>query len=117
MLAALDLFHDDEPLPVTHEAKDRAWRTSQITQMGGRVTFERLSCADSSTQKSSQFVRININDGIVAMPGCESGPGRSCPLGEFLEGIRWRGEELGDFRKVCGLTGADVPDRITFLHQ
>lgn len=63
------------------------------------------------------FVRININDGIVALPGCSnSGPGSSCPLDEFLAHVRSRGEEVGDFRELCGL-GPDAPGRITFLHQ
>ena len=95
--------------------------------MGGRVIFERLSCSSTSTgdrndhhgetkQHRNIYVRINVNDGIVALPGCDSGPGKSCPLDEFLELVSKRGEEAGDFRQVCGL-GPDAADRITFLHQ
>ncbi|KAI9842419.1 MAG: acid phosphatase pho5 [Sclerophora amabilis] len=128
MLAALDIFasKDKHHLPVTHVPKERTWRTSQVTPMGGRVIFERLTCRPSSSSSSastsseqtgkSSFIRININDGIVALPDCSSGPGHSCPLPEFLEIIRERGKEVGDFREVCGL-GKDAPDRISFLHQ
>ena len=100
--------------------------------MGGRVILERLACPASQNcwsnapfypnhvycdpVRDDYFVRINVNDGIMALPGCESGPGRSCPLDEFEERIKRRGEELGDFRNVCGL-GNDAKDRITFLHQ
>ena len=67
--------------------------------------------------QNGTFVRININDGIVALPSCSnSGPGSSCPLEEFLAHVRRRGEEVGDFRELCGL-GPEAPDRITFLHQ
>ncbi|KAI9838929.1 MAG: hypothetical protein M1819_004137 [Sarea resinae] len=67
-------------------------------------------------EKRDIYIRININDGIVPLPGCTAGPGRSCPLAGFLEHVKRRGEEVGDFRTVCGL-GPDAPDRITFLHQ
>ncbi len=67
-------------------------------------------------RQSGRFVRINVNDGIVALPGCFSGPGSSCPLEGFVSHVRRRGEEVGDFRKLCGL-GEDAPNRITFLPQ
>ncbi|KAF2434710.1 phosphoglycerate mutase-like protein [Tothia fuscella] len=125
MLAALNLYHDKNPLPVTHIPKHRAWKTSQVTPMMGRVIFERIHCPNKSQRKDelqardqgdTYFVRINVNDGIVAIPGCEGGPGKSCPLDEFVMRIRKNQQEGGDFREVCGL-GSDAPDRITFLHQ
>ncbi|OJD35609.1 phosphoglycerate mutase-like protein [Diplodia corticola] len=119
MLAALDIFHDNEDLPITRRADDRAWKTSQVTPMGGRVTFERLSCPSGKSESEAlaqAYVRVNINDGIVPVPGCDSGPGGSCPLRLFAEKIKNRGVELGDYREKCGL-GEDMPDRITFLHQ
>lgn len=118
MLAALKVFPDDSPLPVTRVEKTREWRTSQVTPMGGRTILEFLSCSrgDKSTWRGSDFVRLNINDGIVPIPGCDDGPGRSCSLSRFVERMRKRGQEVGDFRKLCGL-GDDAADRITFLHQ
>lgn len=119
MLAALDIFHDDFDLPVTHVAKSRQWRTSQITPMGGRVIFERLRCPSRSKSDRAGreiYVRINVNDGIVAIPSCKAGPGESCLLSDFVKLIQRRGEELGDFRQTCGL-GKDAADRLTFLHQ
>ncbi|KAK8250562.1 histidine phosphatase superfamily [Phyllosticta capitalensis] len=121
MLAALDLFHDDEDLPVTHRADDRAWKTTQLTPMGGRTIFERLSCQSRSSDNGSNtavdvFVRININDGVVAIPGCANGPGGSCPLPDFARRVQDRGRVLGNFNDRCGLAPA-MPSRITFLHQ
>ncbi|MCJ1467225.1 acid phosphatase pho5 [Pseudocyphellaria aurata] len=133
MLAALDIFNSSERLPTTHLSSSRTWRTSQVVPMGGRVIFERLSCQfhkpltmdDKRAQypfrgeeftEPEEFVRININDGIVALPTCSSGPGSSCPLEEFLGLVRDRGTQIGDFREICGL-GPDAASRITFLHQ
>ncbi|KAK7513796.1 histidine phosphatase superfamily [Phyllosticta citriasiana] len=121
MLAALDLFHDDEELPVTHRADDRAWRTSQLTPMGGRTIFERLSCQSRSSETGGNaavdaFVRVNINDGVVAIPGCANGPGGSCPLSDFANRVKDRGAALGNFNDLCGLAPA-MPSQITFLRQ
>jgi len=139
MLSALDIFHSNTLLPTTHRDPSRAWRLSQVTPMSGRIIFERLACPPSvhrnaprrhpndrsdphqnpllqQQAQDNTYVRININDGIVALPNCSSGPGSSCPLGEFLAFVKGRGEEVGDFREVCGL-GDNVPKRIEFLHQ
>jgi acid phosphatase len=63
-----------------------------------------------------RFVRLNINDGITAIPDCHSGPGNSCPLRQFAARTKKRGEEVGDFKELCGLEdGAE--EKIKFLHQ
>ena len=144
MLAALDIMHSTFLLPVTHLPAFRKWRISQVVPMSGRIVFERLTCYPDyinirapATFKSKRhkhrkshpefdkvprpengtYLRININDGPVALPGCSnSGPGSSCPLHEFLAHVRSRGEEVGDFREMYGL-GPDVPGKITFSHQ
>lgn len=106
--------------------------------MNGRITFERFHCDSSSPTATakrqeqpkglyqtpldkanpykSSFVRININDGIVALPGCANGPGSSCAVEDFVAFVRKRGGEIGGFREICGL-GKNASARITFLHQ
>ena len=142
MLSALGLFSTAK-LPVTHRLNSREWHTSQIVPMGGRAIFELLSCGGThdkhslhekvflppaqvqqrvlgnqrrQKRDSGRYVRININDGIVALPGCDSGVGSSCPLAEFIRHVQRRGQEIGDFREVCGLS-KDAAEKITFLHQ
>jgi acid phosphatase len=110
MMTALDVINDDEHLPVTHIAHGRRWRKSQVSPMGGRIIFELLACGER------RFVRLNINDGITALPDCQDGPGRSCELGKFVERTRRRGEEVGGFREMCGLEEGDA-EGIGFLHQ
>lgn len=116
MMTALNIIHDEEHLPVTHIAHNRKWRKSQVSPMGGRIIFELLSCNVSGEVEPEKFVRININDGITTIPDCKSGPGGSCPLDSFAARTKRRGEEVGDFRELCGLS-EDAADRITFLHQ
>lgn len=117
MLTALNIISTPH-LPVTHRLEDRDWHTSQLVPMSGRVIFELLSCAPSSpaSQNHNQFVRININDGIVALPDCADGPGGSCPMKAFLDYVRRRGEAVGRFGEICGLD-ENAAEAISFLHQ
>lgn len=80
--------------------------------MGGRIIFERVRC---DGRPESTFVRININDGVVVIPGCGAGSGL-CPLDQFVARLRQHQEAAGEFRQVCGLKD-DLPGGITFLHQ
>lgn len=107
----------DPFLPVTHRAEDRIWYTSTVMPMGGRVTLERMACSptDPAHNMNETFLRININDKIVPLPYCKSGPGLSCPLTEFVGHVDRIRVEVGEFGDVCGLDG-DV-GRITFLRQ
>jgi acid phosphatase len=116
MVGALDIFPENKDLPVDRLVTARNWRTSQITPMGGRVIFERLACSEASNGPEKSYVRVNVNDGIVEIPHCGTGPGSSCPLEQFVALVSQRGEETGDFNEKCGLP-KDSPDRITFLHQ
>lgn len=132
LLAALDLFPQSPDLPTTHVLANRTWRTSQVTPMGGRIIFERLACPVRQNcwsnaplypnhvycepPKDDFFVRVNVNDAIVAIPGCNEGPGRSCALEDFARRAKKRGDEIGDFGTICGLS-EDAAKRITFLHQ
>jgi acid phosphatase len=116
MITALDVINDDTHLPVTHIEHSRKWRKSQVSPMGGRIILELLSCNTSSSSEPEKFVKLNINDGITSIPDCNSGPGQSCPLAHFAARTKRKGEEVGDFNKLCGLS-EDAAERITFLHQ
>lgn len=120
LLAALEIFKDpkhDPYLPTTHVVADRVWRTSPVLPMGARITMERLTCPSPSSlaDDANSFIRVNVNDGIVPLSHCDSGPGRSCPLKQFVDYVQRRGAEVGEFGDVCGLEGD--AGHITFLHQ
>lgn len=129
---ALDLFPQKPGLPISHLERNRTWRTSDAVPMGGRIILERLACpAPPNCWSNAPFypnhvycepptydiyVRINVNDGIVALNGCDDGPGRSCPLQNFTERVKKRGAEFEEFKSICGLD-EQAADRIMFLHQ
>jgi acid phosphatase len=62
------------------------------------------------------YVRVVVNDGVVPIPGCEDGPGGSCPLAFFERKVLLRGWEVGEFGRVCGLEEG-AKEKVTFLHQ
>ncbi|KAK5723002.1 hypothetical protein LTR17_014052 [Elasticomyces elasticus] len=135
MLTALGVYQGAD-LPVTQMSTNRTFRTSDFVPMGGRVIFERLACPAAQAcwnkadygypnmvfcepydpGKEDYFVRINVNDGIVALRGCDSGPGSSCPLAEFMQRVKKRGDQAGNFKETCGLR-KDAKGGISFLHQ
>lgn len=116
MITALDIINDDEHLPTTHIQHDRKWRKSQVSPMGGRIIFELLSCKATDNASAGKYVRVNINDGVTALPDCQDGPGRSCSLSDFATRTKRRGEEAGDFVELCGLEER-AANRVSFLHQ
>ena len=141
MITALDVINDTPSLlPATHIAHARKWRKSQVSPMGGRIILEVLSCKakyqsrptqnlsgeNSSSEEQDRcaatasadgkFVRLNINDGITALPDCNSGPGRSCPLSQFVARTRKRGGEVGGFKELCRLE-EEGAEGISFLKQ
>ncbi|PYI03516.1 phosphoglycerate mutase-like protein [Aspergillus sclerotiicarbonarius CBS 121057] len=104
-LTALDIMRDtkyDPYLPTTHRVDDRVWYTSTVMPMGGRITLERMTCSpiDGVSDISGTFLRVNINDRIVPLPYCKTGPGLSCPLEEFVSHVDRRRVEVGEFGDV-----------------
>jgi acid phosphatase len=130
MLAALGLYNGDEVpgreqserddeelpyLPTDRIALNRSWRTSDLVPMGGRIIIERLTCGEvNNMNQSGAYIRLIVNDGIVAI-GDFYHNGMTT-LESFRQLLHDRGEEVGDFRQICGLDDS-APGSITFLHQ
>ncbi|KAK9358096.1 histidine phosphatase superfamily [Lipomyces starkeyi] len=117
LVGTLGLFPEIEPLPPTHVPDNRNWKLSSVVPMGGRVIFERVSCA-SNIGARRIGVRILVNDGVVPVPGCQSetSDGGICPLDVFVKLVDQKGEEVGQFDEVCGLNEG-LGRRPSFLRQ
>lgn len=150
VLAALDLFPQETPLPTSHVVHDRSWKLSDVTvgiiilsissrqanslqPMGGRIILERIACPAPQhcyinelypnheycdPPRNETYVRLDINDGIIPIPGCESirGPNGSCLLEDFLTAFNQHRQGIPSFGDVCGAPDGS-PKGITFLHQ
>ncbi|KIX98076.1 uncharacterized protein Z520_06156 [Fonsecaea multimorphosa CBS 102226] len=126
-LATLGIFN--EPLELSHLPTDRLlterkWKTSDVVPMGGRLIFERITCAtngDITTSGREHAVRLFINDGLVDLAKLTdmvpfSQVEGAVSLESFQNTLSAKGTQLGDFREICALPD-DAPDRIDFLHQ
>ncbi|KAF2722167.1 phosphoglycerate mutase-like protein [Polychaeton citri CBS 116435] len=135
VLAALGLYDESFDLPTDRVPIGRRYRLSSTVPMGGRIIFERLTCLTEGhcwdnaplypnhvycePPRNRTYVRLNINDGIVGIPGCgkdTGGPAELCSLDEFLDQVKAIGDKAGVFGEVCGLD-ENAEKKIEFLHQ
>ncbi|KAG6811494.1 hypothetical protein H0H92_007142 [Tricholoma furcatifolium] len=122
VVAALGLWNTSSvrgvyPLSLTAPNAARNFRSSYLVAFRGYVALERLACARNGpsdvvkhianqlpmTGPTDPYVRIRIDNAPVAIPGCTSGPGSTCPLGQFTTFVNQRGVASGDFITTCGL--------------
>ncbi|KAA8904711.1 hypothetical protein TRICI_005408 [Trichomonascus ciferrii] len=93
-LGALNLFVPENGMPFDRRDDGTVFQISQIIPMLAHLTLERITCAHDT------FVRVNLNDQYIPLPGCQSGPGKSCPLGDYEEYVLKYHE---DYEDKCGL--------------
>lgn len=70
------------------------------------ATYSNTSATNATQSKAKDaehFVRIIVNEAVVPLDDCQSGPGFSCPLQDFSDYVDKRLEGR-DFGKVCNLT-------------
>jgi len=42
---------------------------------------------------------------LTALPSCNSGPGKSCPLDQYAALVAQKNKAAGDFARNCGVSG------------
>ncbi len=111
MFAAIGLFTPSEDLPTTQFLVDNAYKSSEMVPMGTRFLVERLSCTDSLTGYNGTYVRFNLNDAVIPLKNCTTGPGFSCPLDSYLNYMGKRVDTT--YAEACGIN-ATTPSDLTF---
>ena len=111
LIAQLGVFDDQTPLIGNSIPRTRKYQTSRFTTMRGTVGFERLVCGVNNTP----YIRIMLNDAIYPIVGCESGPGKSCPLDRYGQIIDKKKKKIGSLGKACGIEGDEGNEITTFL--
>ncbi|KAJ7172166.1 phosphoglycerate mutase-like protein [Mycena filopes] len=136
VISALGLWNTSRdpgvyPLSRTTPNPQRQFRASYVVAFRGYIALERLKCsATHDTDEvvhiagvapvnvsSSTYVRVRIDRAPVAIPGCASGPGSTCPLEQFTRYVdTTRATAAGDFVDRCGLHGVvNATGEVTFL--
>ncbi|KAF9269467.1 phosphoglycerate mutase-like protein [Marasmius fiardii PR-910] len=122
------------PLPVNKRIDDprRMFHSSYLVSFYGNVALERMTCIIGGPNLEEQrkkgvfhqanvlggtikgveegkpkvFVRVRANNAPILIPGCTSGPEKTCPLKDFLDYVNGpRKRASGDFVEACGLEG------------
>ncbi|KAJ7709541.1 phosphoglycerate mutase-like protein [Mycena rosella] len=135
VISALGLWntsrmHGVYPLSHTTPNPQRQFRASYLVAFRGYVALERLACgapaaptathvagAAPTAGPTKSFVRVRVDRAPVAIPGCTSGPGSTCPLAQFTSYIdTTRATASGDFVQRCGLQNvSNATSTATFL--
>lgn len=107
-LTTIGLFDDGRPLNATHVPfRDHAFRKSWQVPMGARVYTQKFQCSNSS------YVRYVVNDAVIPIESCSSGPGFSCPEDDFYDYAESRLQNL-DFVTACNVTSVSNTTQLTY---
>ncbi|KAH9999148.1 phosphoglycerate mutase-like protein [Xylariaceae sp. FL0662B] len=105
LVTASGVFDDQTPLSPTKRDDDRLWIASRFVSMRGTIAFERLNCTVSDAAKSNAaYIRIRLNDAVYPVPSCNSGPGSSCPLDDYVKYVAEKYAAEGNWITNCNAT-------------
>ncbi|KAF2452136.1 histidine acid phosphatase-like protein [Karstenula rhodostoma CBS 690.94] len=111
---ALGLFNSSsnakEQFPADHINWTRAWRMADLIPFLGHVGMEKMACERGAVSGDGpgEFIRFIANTAPRPIPDCQTGPGASCPLGDFEALIGKGAERHKDFHKVCDKKNKNV---------
>lgn len=103
--AALGLSEPELSLPSDHIPFPNVYVHFKMVPQGARIYTEKLKCGDDS------YVRFIVNDAVIPVKACSSGPGFSCKLDQFENYVNQRLEGV-DYAKSCDIGNAT--DTLTF---
>ncbi|KAL2707569.1 Acid phosphatase [Kluyveromyces marxianus] len=83
------------------------FRRSWMTPMGARLYTEKFQCSNET------YVRYTLNDAVIPIESCSSGPGFSCPEKEFYSYAEERLQGL-NYVESCNITSISNQTSLTF---
>ncbi|CEP59974.1 histidine phosphatase family protein LALA0_S01e00166g [Lachancea lanzarotensis] len=79
-LTAIGLFDDGLKLPADHiPFRQSSYHRSWMVPLGARIYTQLYQCGNES------YVRYVVNDAVIPLEQCSTGPGLSCKLSDFLD--------------------------------
>nr|2GFI_A Chain A, phytase [Debaryomyces castellii]2GFI_B Chain B, phytase [Debaryomyces castellii] len=82
--SAIGILIPDEDLPVDYTPFPSPYSHVGITPQGARTIIEKYACGNES------YVRYVINDAVIPIKKCSSGPGFSCNLNDYNDYVAER---------------------------
>ncbi|CUM66901.1 uncharacterized protein PRCAT00004586001 [Priceomyces carsonii] len=84
--ASLGIINPSQDIPTDHIPFPNPYVHSSIVPQGSRTYTEKYKCGDDS------YVRFILNDAVIPINSCSTGPGFSCKLEDFEDYINERFE-------------------------
>ncbi|SCU91217.1 LANO_0D11078g1_1 [Lachancea nothofagi CBS 11611] len=107
-LTAVGLFDDGKKLtPDNMPFQSQLFHGSWQVPQGARIYTQLYQCGDQS------YVRYVVNDVVIPIPSCASGPGFSCELDEFVE-YGYNRTSGTDYVASCDTTKSSNETELTF---
>lgn len=93
-VAFLGLLTPKDDLPIDKIVDDRIYIHAYISPQAARIYIEKLRCGDD------YYVRYIVNDAVIPIENCDSGPGSSCRLNELNEMLQKKLDSI-NFSEQC----------------
>lgn len=107
-LTTIGLFDDGNPLNASSVPfRDHVFHKSWQVPMGARIYTQKFQCSNES------YVRYVVNDAVIPIESCSSGPGFSCPEDDFYDYAAGRLQNL-DFISACNVTSVSNVTSLTY---
>lgn len=90
-------------------------RSSTLSSSAAAVTTAAAKYPVLSTRQgatNATYVRIRLNDAVYVIPSCQSGPGSSCLLSDYVEYIQDKYAAEGDWLTNCNVTDTAAPTQV-----
>lgn len=107
-IAAVGLFDDGHKLNASQVPfRDHVYRKSWIVPQGARIYTQQFKCSNQT------YVRYVVNDVVIPIESCSSGPGFSCPSDGFFKYVE---ERIGgiNYNEKCGQNKTSNATSLTF---
>lgn len=107
-LTTIGLFDDGNKLNSSYVPfRDLVFHKSWQVPQGARVYTQKFQCSNES------FVRYVVNDAVIPIELCSSGPGFSCPSNDFYDYAANRMKNL-NFLEACNVSSVSNVTELTF---
>jgi acid phosphatase len=110
IIAALGILIPSEDLPLDTIPFGNSYSIGNIMPMQGHLTIERLNCNATAMSPAGTYVRLVLNEAVVPLNTCQSGPGYSCPLADYTSILK---KSLPDYGTTCQVP-ASYPKYLQF---
>lgn len=89
-------------IPIDHIPFPNPYNSAELFPQAARIYIEKLKCGDNN---NNHYIRFIVNDSVYPYPGCNSGPGFTCEMNEFIQLVKSRLKGI-NYKEQCQVEGS-----------